>query len=185
MSTSLSGKRVAFVVANEGIEQAELAEPWKAVTDAGATAELIAPKAGHVQAFNHLDPADKFLVDVVTAEADAASYDALMLPGGVANADQIRADRPAVDFVASFVERDAPIGVICHGGWILIEADGLRNRTLTSWPSLQTDLRNAGATWVDEEVYVDANLVSSRKPYDLPAFCDALIEKIGNGSSAH
>ncbi len=178
MTTSLSGKRVAFVVANEGIEQAELAEPWKAVTDAGATAELIAPEAGHVQAFNHLDPADKFPVDVLTADADAGSYDALMLPGGVANADQIRADRPAVDFVKAFVDRGAPIGVICHGGWILIEAEGLKDRTLTSWPSLQTDLRNAGATWVDEEVHVDANLVSSRKPDDLPAFCDALTQKI-------
>lgn len=178
MTTSLYGKRVAFVVANEGIEQAELVEPWKAVTDAGATAELIAPKAGHAQAFNHLDPADKFLVDIVTAEADATSYDALMLPGGVANADQIRTDGPAVDFVTSFVERDAPIGVICHGAWILIEADGLKDRTLTSWPSLQTDLRNAGATWVDEAVHVDVNIVSSRKPDDLPVFCDALIEKI-------
>lgn len=184
MSTALSGKNVAFVVANEGIEQAELAEPWKAVTEAGATATLIAPKAGHVQAFNHLDPADTFPVDVVTADADAARYDALMLPGGVSNADQIRADGPAVAFVKSFVERDAPIGVICHGGWILIEAEGLKGRTLTSWPSLQTDLRNAGATWVDEEVHVDANMVSSRKPDDLPAFCDALIEKIGSESSA-
>lgn len=183
MTTSLAGKRIAFVVANEGIEQAELVEPWKAVTDAGATAVLIAPKPGQVQAFNHLDPADKFPVDVVTAEADAASYDALMLPGGVSNADQIRADVPAVTFVKSFVGRTAPIGVICHGAWILIEAGGAKDRTLTSWPSLQTDLRNAGATWVDEEVHVDGNLVSSREPDDLLAFCNALIAKVA-GTSA-
>lgn len=182
MTQTLSGKRVAFVVANEGIEQAELTEPWKAVEGAGGTPQLIAPKAGDAQAFHHLDPADRFPVDVTTADAVAAEFDALVLPGGVANADQIRTDDAAVRFVQTIVADGKPVAVVCHGAWILAEADVLRDRTLTSWPSLRTDLENAGARWVDEEVHVDGNLVSSRKPDDLPAFCEQLLHLVAEPS---
>jgi protease I len=181
MSGPLAGKRIAFLVANEGIEQAELTEPWKAVKDAGGTPELVATEAGEVQAFNHLDPADRFPVDRVTADATVDRYDALVLPGGVPNADEIRTDEDAVQLVRDVVAADLPIAVICHGPWILAEADALHGRTLTSWPSLQTDLRNAGATWVDEEVHVDRGWVSSRKPDDLPAFCEKLVEEFAEG----
>ncbi len=178
MAPTLSGKRVAFVVANEGIEQAELTEPWKAVEAAGGVPRLVAPKAGEAQAFHHLDPADRFPVDVTTTDADATEFDALVLPGGVANADQIRTDDAAVRFVQTMVADHKPVAVVCHGAWILAEADALRGRTLTSWPSLQTDLENAGAQWVDEQVHVDGNLVSSRKPDDLPAFCEQLVRLV-------
>ena len=181
MSGVLEGKRVAFLVANEGIEQVELTAPWKAVQDAGGAPELIAPEAGEVRAYNHLDSADTFPVDRTTADAAAERYDALVLPGGVANADEIRTDRDAVRLVGEVVAANLPIAVICHGPWILAEADALHGRTLTSWPSLQTDLRNAGATWVDEEVHVDRGWVSSRKPDDLPAFCAKLIEEFAEG----
>jgi protease I len=181
MSGRLDGKRVAFLVANEGIEQVELEEPWRAVTEAGSEAELIAPQPGEAQAFNHLDPGDRFRVDRTTAEASASDYDALVLPGGVANADAIRTDEDAVRFVGQVVSAHLPIAVICHGPWILAEVDALRGRTLTSWPSLQTDLRNAGAHWVDEEVHTDRGLVSSRRPDDLPAFCAKLVEEFAEG----
>jgi protease I len=173
-TTELEGRRIAFVVANEGIEQAELTEPWKAVEAAGGSAELIAPEMGEAQAFHHLDPADRFPVDRTTAEAKPADYDGLVLPGGVANADAIRTDDDAVRFVRELAGR-GPVAVICHGSWILIEAGVVNDRTLTSWPSLKTDLENAGARWVDERVHVDGTLVSSRKPDDLPAFCDAMV----------
>jgi protease I len=175
MAEALAGKRIAFLMANEGIEQAELVEPWQAVKNAGGTPELIAPEAGEVQTFEHLDPADRFPVDRTTADARADRYDGLVLPGGVANADEIRTDRDAVRFVGEVMDANLPVAVICHGSWILTEVDGLHDRTLTSWPSLQTDLRNAGANWVDEEVHVDQGLVTSRKPDDLPAFCRALV----------
>lgn len=181
MGGRLQGKRIAFLTANEGVEQAELEEPWKAVIDAGATAALIAPEAGEVQAFRHLDPADRFPVDLTTAKAKAADYDALVLPGGVANADEVRTDDDAVRLVKEVVGAGLPIAVICHGPWILTEVDAVRGRTMTSWPSLRTDLRNAGATWVDEEVQVDGTMVSSRKPADLPAFCAELIEVFAKG----
>jgi protease I len=181
MGGRLEGKRVAFLVANEGIEQAELSEPWKAVTDAGGAPELIAPEAGEVQAFNHLDPADRFPVDRTTADATGGEYDALVLPGGVANADEIRTDDDAVRLVREIVDANRPIAVICHGPWILIEADAVRGRTMTSFPSVRTDLRNAGAQWVDEEVHVDRGLVSSRTPDDLPAFCAKLVEEFAEG----
>ena len=170
---SLEGKTIAFVVAAEGIEQAELVEPWKAVSDAGGTPKLISAEAGTVQAFEHLDKADTFPVDVTLAEASADDFDAVMLPGGVANGDEVRTLPEAVALVKAFAGAGKPIGVICHGGWVLIEAGVVEGRTLTSWPSLQTDYRNSGAKWVDEEVVVDAGafpLVSSRKPDDLPAF---------------
>jgi protease I len=181
MKGPLEGKRFAFVVANEGIEQAELTEPWKAIEEAGGQPELVAPRPGEVQAFQHLDKADTFPVDRTTAEATADDFDGLVLPGGVANADEVRTDPNAVRLVGEFVDANLPIGVICHGPWILTEVDALRGRTLTSWPSLQTDLRNAGAHWVDEEVHVDRGLVSSRKPDDLPSFCKKLVEEFTEG----
>jgi protease I len=176
---SLSGKRVAFLVANEGIEQVELEQPWDAVRSAGGEPHLIAPEAGTAQAFHHLDKADTFPVDKTTSEVSADDYDALVLPGGVANPDQLRTDEAAVAFTRAFVEAGKPVAAICHGPWTLVEADVVGGRTLTSWPSLQTDVRNAGGTWVDEEVHVDRGLVTSRKPDDLPAFCRALVEAVG------
>jgi protease I len=166
----LSGKTIAFLVAPEGIEQIELTDPWQAVEKAGGTPRLVSTKAGSVQAFHHLDKADTFDVDDVVADADPAAYDGLVLPGGVANPDALRMDKQAVDFVRSFFESGRPVAAICHAPWSLVEAGVVEGRTLTSWPSLQTDLRNAGATWVDEEVVVDGNLVTSRKPDDLAAF---------------
>jgi protease I len=183
MANTLEGVRVAFVVANEGIERAELVEPWNAVRDAGATCVLAAPKSGDVQLFQHLDKADTCTADMATTDLDPDAFDALVLPGGVANADELRTDDAAVRFAAAMVRRGAPVGVICHGPWTLVEADVLEGRTLTSWPSLQTDIRNAGAQWVDEEVHVDANLISSRKPADLPAFCREIIGRFAPASS--
>lgn len=174
----LAGKRVAFVTANEGVEQAELARPWEAVEREGGTPELIAPDEGKVQAFNHLDKGDQFDVDVVTVKADPGRYDAVVLPGGVANPDQLRQDEDAVRFVRSFFDQSKTVAVICHGPWTLIEADVVSGRRITSWPSLKTDLRNAGADWVDREVVVDGNMISSRKPDDLEAFCEALVSAL-------
>jgi len=180
MSDELNGKRVAFLFANEGVEQVELTEPLEAVREAGAEAELLAPEAGEAQAFNHLDRGDVFDVGAV-GEADAGEFDALVLPGGVANPDQLRTSEDAVAFARSFFEAGKPVGVICHGPWTLIEADVVRGRTLTSWPSLQTDLRNAGAEWVDEQVHNDDGLVSSRKPDDLEAFKAKIVEEFAEG----
>jgi len=179
MTATLDGKKIAFLVAPEGAEQVELTEPWSAVQKAGGQTELVSTSDGEIQAFNHLDKGDKFPVDQVASKTSADAYDALVLPGGVANPDFLRGDQDAVAFVRGFFEQDKPVAVICHGPWTLIEADVVRGRTLTSWPSLQTDLRNAGATWVDEEVVTDGNLVSSRKPDDLPAFCAQLVELFG------
>ena len=178
---SLSGKRLAFLVANEGIEQVELEQPWDAVRSAGGEPHLIAPEAGTAQAFHHLDKADSFPVDKTTSEVSADDYDALVLPGGVANPDQLRTDEAAVAFTRAFVEAGKPVAAICHGPWTLVEADVVRGRTLTSWPSLQTDVRNAGGTWVDDEVVVDEGLVSSRNPDDLPAFCAKIVEEFAEG----
>jgi protease I len=177
MTDELKGKKIAFLVANEGVEQVELTEPRAAVEAAGAETELLAPQAGDVQAFNHLDKGETFTADRAVGEADASEYDGLVLPGGVASPDQLRTEGDAVTFVRSFFETGKPVGVICHGPWTLVEADVVRGRTLTSWPSLQTDLRNAGAEWVDEEVHVDRGLVSSRKPDDLDAFTSKLVEQ--------
>ncbi len=180
MAGKLEGKTIAFL-ATEGVEQVELTDPWKAVQDAGGTAELISLAAGDVQAFNHLDKADTFPVDHTAGEADASRYDGLVLPGGVANPDQLRVDEDAVAFVRAFFDEAKPVAVICHGPWPLIDAGVVNGRTLTSWPSLKTDLRNAGANWVDEQVHVDEGLVSSRKPDDLPAFCEKLVEEFCEG----
>jgi protease I len=172
----LNGRTIAFLVAAEGIEQVELTEPWAAVEKAGGTPRLLSIEAGQVQAFNHLDRGDTFPVDAVVGDADPEAYDGLVLPGGVANPDALRMDDDAVAFVRDFMESDRPVAAICHAPWTLVEADVVRGRRMTSWPSLQTDLRNAGADWVDEEVVVDRNLVTSRKPDDLPAFNDAILE---------
>ena len=183
MSGKLEGKRVAFL-ATDGVEQVELTEPWKAVEQEGGRPELISLEEGEIQGVNHMDKADTFQVDATVANADAADYDALVLPGGVANPDFLRADEDAVRFARSFFEAGKPVAVICHGPWTLVEADVVRDRTITSWPSLRTDIRNAGGNWVDEEVVVDNGLVSSRKPDDLPAFCDKMAEEICEGKHA-
>jgi protease I len=180
MANDLEGRRVAFLC-TEGVEQVELTEPLEAVRKAGGRADLISLEPGEVEAWNHFDKGDKFTVDHAVADVDASDYDALVLPGGVANPDQLRVDQDAVKFVRSFFEQGKPAGVICHGPWMLVEADVVRGRKVTSWPSLQTDLRNAGAEWVDQQVVVDNGLVTSRKPDDLPAFCSKIIEEFGEG----
>jgi protease I len=182
MADELKGKRIAILVANEGVEQIELTEPRKALEQAGAQVDLIAPEPGTVQAFDHLDKADTFPVDRTTQEASADDYDGLVLPGGVANPDSLRMRQDAVAFVAAFVNAGKPIAAICHAPWMLVQADAVRGRTLTSWPSLQTDIRNAGGTWVDEEVVVDEGLVTSRGPADLPAFNAKMIEELAEGA---
>jgi protease I len=177
---AIAGKRVAFL-ATDGVEQVELDRPWQEVVDTGGQPELVSLATGEIQAFNHLDKGDRKHVDRSLDDADADSYDALVLPGGVANGDFVRADDRAARFVRGFADAGKPIAVICHGGWVLIEAEVVRGKTMTSWPSLRTDLRNAGATWVDKEVVVDSGLVSSRKPDDLDAFCAKMIEEIAEG----
>jgi len=180
-SDELKGRKIAFLVAQEGVEEVELTEPWKAVEQAGGTPRLLAPQAGEVQAFNHLDKGSRYPVDETVADARAEDYDGLVLPGGVANPDQLRTDERAIAFIQGIFAAGKPVGVICHGPWTLVEADLVRGRTLTSWPSLQTDIRNAGGEWVDEELVVDHGLVSSRKPDDLPAFCAKIVEEFAEG----
>ena len=182
MDAELGGRTVAFLVANEGVEQVELTDPWRAVEAAGGRPVLVAPSLDEVQAFDHLDKADTFRPDVRVGDAVADDYDALVLPGGVANPDQLRTDDDAVAFVAAFVATGKPVGVICHGPWTLVEAGAVAGRRMTSWPSLRTDITNAGGDWVDQEVVIDGNLISSRKPDDLPAFCAAVIGAIGERS---
>jgi protease I len=181
MANGLHGRRIAFLIANEGAEQVELTEPWQAVQDSGGSPELLAPRPGQAQAFNHLDKADTFPVDRAIGDADPGDYDALVLPGGVANPDQLRTVPEAVGFVRAMFQAGKPAAVICHGPWTVVEADLVRGRTLTSWPSLRTDIRNAGGTWVDTEVQVCMAgpnvLVTSRNPGDLPAFCKQLVEE--------
>lgn len=177
-SSPSPGKQVAFLVAAEGIEQVELTEPWQAVEKAGGTPRLVSPESGTVQAFHHLDRGDTFEVDLTVADADPAAFDALVLPGGVANPDALRMDQDAVAFVRAFVGSGKPVAAICHAAWSLVEAGVLDGRTVTSWPSLQTDVRNAGGTWVDQEVVIDGNLITSRKPDDLDAFNAALVDAL-------
>jgi protease I len=183
MANELQGKRIAFLAA-DGVEQVELTEPWKAVEQAGGRPELISIESGEIQAFNHLDHGETFPVDKVVADADASDYNGLVLPGGVANPDFLRTDEDAVGFVRDFFEQAKPVGVICHGPWTIVEAGVVRGRKITSWSSLRTDIRNAGGNWVDEEVVVDAGLVSSRKPDDLPAFCAKIVEEFAEGEHA-
>lgn len=176
MATDLHGTTVAFLCHTKGTEQVELTRPWQAVENAGGRPQLVSTEAGEIQAFDGLDKADTFPVDRTVSDVRADDYDALVLPGGVANPDKLRMNADAVAFVRAFVEQDKPVGVICHGPWTLVEADVVRGRTLTSYPSLRTDIRNAGGNWVDEQVVVDGALVSSRNPGDLDAFCDAIVD---------
>ena len=180
MADELQGKRVAFL-ATDMVEQVELTKPWKAVKDAGGTPELVSLKEGEIQGFNHYDKADTFKVDRTVEEARAEDYDALVIPGGVGNPDTMRTDENAVQLVRDFFEQGKPVGVICHGPWMLVEAGVVRGRKVTSWPSLQTDIRNAGGDWVDQEVVVDDGLVTSRKPDDLPAFNEKIVEEFCEG----
>jgi protease I len=180
----LDGKKIAFL-ATDGVEQSELTEPWKAVEQEGGTPELISLEEGEIQGVEHeLEKRDTFQVDKVVADADPSDYDGLVLPGGVANPDSLRADENAVDFVRSFMEARKPVGAICHGPWTLVEAGVVDGREMTSYPSIQTDLKNAGAKWVDKEVVVDDGLVTSRSPRDLDAFCSKVVEEICEGVHA-
>jgi len=182
MADQLNGKKIAFLVAQEGVEEVELTEPWKAVKEAGATPELIAPESGDVQAFQHLDKSRTYPVDRTLDDAQPRDYAGVVLPGGVANPDQLRTEPAALRFLRGAFEEGKPVGVICHGPWTLVEADLVQDRKITSWPSLKTDIRNAGGNWVDEEVIVDEGLVSSRKPDDLPAFCAKIVEEFAEGT---
>ena len=181
MPNQLNGKRIA-ILATDGVEQVELTEPRKALEAAGAKTELVSPAKGKLQAWQHMEKGDKFPVDVALDAANANNYDALMLPGGVANPDQLRTMPKAVQFVKSFFEQDKPVAAICHAPWMLVEADVVRGKTVTSWPSLHTDLKNAGAKWVDREVVEDDGLVTSRKPDDLPAFNKKIVELFSHAS---
>jgi protease I len=183
VADKLQGKRVAFL-ATDMVEQVELTEPWKAVQDEGATPELVSLEDGEIQGFNHYDKADTFKVDRTVEEASADDYDALVIPGGVGNPDTMRMDENAVEFTRQFFEQGKPVGVICHGPWMLVEAGVVRDRKVTSWPSLRTDIRNAGGTWVDQEVVVEDGLVTSRKPDDLPAFNAKIVEEFAEGRHA-
>ena len=181
--TELNGKRVA-ILATDMFEQVELVEPRKALDDAGAETEIVSLESGEIQGFNHYDKADKLPVDKTVDEVTADDYDALMLPGGVGNPDTLRMHEDAVRFVRSFFEAGKPVGAICHAPWMLVEADVVRGRPVTSWPSLKTDIRNAGGDWQDKEVIVDDGLVTSRKPDDIPAFNEKIIEEFAKGQSA-
>jgi len=189
MNADLKHVRVAFLVANEGIEQVELTEPWKAVLNSGGQAELVAPKSGMAETMHHLDRAGRFPVDLTTEDAKAADFDAVVLPGGVANPDLLRQDAAAVDFLMSMFEVGKPVAAICHAPWTLIDGDLVRGRTVTSWPSLQSDLRNAGANWVDQPVVVCDQgintIITSRKPADLSAFCREMTAVFAREPSLH
>jgi protease I len=174
MSGKLEGRRIA-ILATDGVEQVELVDVRRALDDAGAKTELISPKADRIQAFTHHEKADSFPVDVVIADARPSDYSGLYLPGGVANPDALRTDAKAVQFVREFMAADKPVAAICHGAWLLVEADAVAGRKLTSWPSLKTDINNAGGEWVDEAVVVDGDLITSRKPADIPAFAQRLL----------
>jgi protease I len=174
----INGKTIAFLVAAEGIERVELTEPWAAVVEAGGSPVLLSPERGEVQTFDHLDKAETLPVDKAVKDADLADYDALVLPGGVANPDALRLDGDAVGFIRDFVGTGKPVAAICHAPWTLVEAGVLQGRTLTSWPSLRTDITNAGGTWVDQQVVKDGNLITSRNPDDIPAFTKALLDAL-------
>src|SRR3954449_8081611 len=176
----LDGKKIVFLF-TDGVEQVELDKPADAVREAGADVDYVSLEDGEIQAFNHLDHGDKIKIDKKVADVSADDYDGLVLPGGVANPDFLRSDETAGGFVRSYVEQAKPIGAICHGPWTLVEADVVKGRTLTSWPTLQTDIRNAGGNWVDEEVNVGEGLATSRNPDDLPAFCDKIVEEFCEG----
>jgi protease I len=180
MPNELNGTRVA-VIAADMVEQVELTEPWRALKEAGAEPELISVEGGKIQGFNHYDKADLFAVDRTIDEVSPEDYDAVFIPGGVGNPDELRTHEPVVSFVRRMFDSGKPVAAICHGPWVLVEAEIVDGLTVTSWPSLQRDVRNAGGSWVDEEVVVDQGVVTSRKPDDLPAFCQKLIESIAQG----
>ncbi|MFN3158134.1 MAG: type 1 glutamine amidotransferase domain-containing protein [Rubinisphaera brasiliensis] len=180
---NLNGKTIAFLATN-GFEQVELTEPWEKIKQAGATVKLISLEKGKIQGMNHSEKGDQFDVDETVGNVSAENYDGLVLPGGVLNPDTLRMNDTAVDFIRDFFKQHKPVAAICHGPWTLIEADVVRDRTVTSWPSLKTDLKNAGANWVDEECVCDEGLVTSRNPDDLPAFCDKAIEEFAEGKHA-
>jgi protease I len=175
MASQLKGRKVAFL-ATDGVEQVELAAPWNALKQAGAEVILVSDHSGEIQSMNHDEKGEKFQVDREVASVSSRDFDALVLPGGVANPDKLRTNKSAVDFVRQFMELDKPVAAICHGPWLLVEADAVRGRTITSWPSLETDVKNAGGAWVDKQVQLDQKLLTSRKPDDLPAFCARLVE---------
>ncbi len=176
----LQGKKIAFI-ATDMVEEVELTKPWEAVEEAGGQPELVSIETGEIQAFNHYDKSKTYKVDKDFSSARVDDYDGLMIPGGVGNPDTMRMDDDAVEFVRSFFEAGKPVAVICHGPWMLVEADVVRGRKVTSWPSVKTDIVNAGGNWVDEEVVVDQGLVTSRKPDDLPAFCEKMVEEFCEG----
>jgi len=182
MNNTLDGRRIA-ILATDGVEQAELTRPLEALRGAGADVDLVSLDGGEIRMFEHLDPATTIAADRAVTDAASSDYDGLVLPGGVANPDRLRSDPDAVSFVRAFFDDGKPVAAICHGPWTLVEADVVDGRTVTSWPSLQTDLRNAGAPWVDEEVHVDGDLITSRKPDDLPAFCSATIDAFARAPS--
>lgn len=175
MPDQLKGRKVAFL-ATDGVEQVELTAPWNALKQAGADVKLVSDKQGEIQAVNHDQKGERFAVDTLVSQVGARDFDALVLPGGVANPDKLRTNKDAVNFVREFMEADKPVAAICHGPWLLVEADAVRGRTITSWPSLETDVKNAGGAWVDKQVQLDQKLLTSRKPEDLPAFCAQLVE---------
>jgi protease I len=179
MSSPLKGRKVAFL-ATDGVEQVEFTAPWNALKQAGADLVLLSDKEGEIQAVNHDEKGERLHVDGVVSKATVRDFDALVLPGGVANPDKLRTNADAVRFVREFMEADKPVAAICHGPWLLVEADALRGRTITSWPSLQTDVKNAGGAWVDRQVQLDQKLLTSRKPDDLPAFCAQLVGLLAN-----
>lgn len=183
MANELQGKKIAIIAADM-VEQVELVEPRKALDAAGATTHLISIEPGEIQGFDHFDPADKHTVDKTVEDVEASEYDALMIPGGVGNPDQLRGDENMVAFVRDFFEQGKPVAAICHAPWVLVEAGVVRDRELTSWPTLQTDIRNAGGKWVDQEVVVDKGLVTSRKPEDIPEFSKKMIEEFAEGRHA-
>lgn len=179
MSSQLKGLKVAFL-ATDGVEQVELTAPWNVLKQAGADVVLVSDKPGEIQAMNHDAKGQKLRVDVEVSRVTARDFDALVLPGGVANPDKLRTNKVAVSFVREFMELDKPVAAICHAPWLLVEADAVRGRTITSWPSLETDVRNAGGAWVDKQVQVDQKLLTSRRPDDLPAFCAKLVELLAD-----
>src|SRR4051812_16451280 len=179
MASQLKGRKVAFL-ATDGVEQVELTAPWNALKQAGADLSLVSEKSGEIQGMNHDAKGERFPVDVEVASVTARDFDALVLPGGVANPDRLRTKKDGVNFVGVFMEQEKPVAAICHGPWLLVEADAVRGRTITSWPSLETDVRNAGGAWVDKQVQLDQKLLTSRKPDDLPAFCAKLVEMLSS-----